>query len=152
MARRCVEADSDDSDASRRGGSDGPLTKGSIMERSSAIGGNAPLGDPLGSSSQPATSARFDAAAQSAHQAVDKVAGKANAQVEQLTGTAHRVVSGTANAVNSAAELASTLPEQAKEVQAKLSDSACSAIRARPVSAVAGAVVVGYLLGRLARF
>jgi hypothetical protein len=152
MARGRVEADSDDSDASRRGGADAPLTKGLIMERSPAIGGNTPLGENLNHASQPAAGPRFDGAAQTAHQAVDKVAGKANAQVDRLSGTAHRLVSGTADAANSAAELASTLPEQAKEVQTKFTESACAAIRTRPISAVAGAVVAGYLLGRLARF
>jgi hypothetical protein len=151
MAYRRIEAHSDDLDASRRGGADAPLTKGPIMERSPAIGGNTPLGESMSQPSQAAAAARFDAAAQSAHQAVDKVAGKATAQVDRLSGTAHRVVSGTAEAANSAAELASTLPDQAKEVQTKFTESTCTAIRARPLSAVAGALVVGYLLGRLAR-
>jgi len=44
-----------------------------------------------------------------------------------------------------------TLPDQAKEVQTKLTESACASIRARPLASVAGALVVGYLLGRLAR-
>jgi len=50
-----------------------------------------------------------------------------------------------------AADWASTLPDQAKEMQTKLTESACASIRARPLATVAGALVVGYLLGRLAR-
>jgi hypothetical protein len=37
------------------------------------------------------------------------------------------------------------------EVQTRLTESVCTSIRARPIATVAGALVVGYLLGRLAR-
>jgi len=36
-------------------------------------------------------------------------------------------------------------------VQTKITQAACASIRARPISTVAGALVIGYLLGRLAR-
>ena len=60
-------------------------------------------------------------------------------------------IDGAADAASSAAEWASALPDQARGMQSKLTESACASIRARPLTTVAGALVVGYLLGRLAR-
>jgi ElaB/YqjD/DUF883 family membrane-anchored ribosome-binding protein len=79
------------------------------------------------------------------------MADKASAQVDRLKGTAHRAVDAAADTATSAAEWASAIPEQARQVQTRLTDSASASIRARPITTVAGALVVGYLLGRLAR-
>lgn len=95
--------------------------------------------------------ATVENAAQSAHQATDKVADKATAGVGQLSGTAHRAINGAADAATHAADWASTIPEQAQQLQAHFVESASVSIRARPLTTVAGALVVGYLLGRLAR-
>jgi hypothetical protein len=119
------------------------------MDRSTTMGGNPPLGGNTTPPSYP--NPKLDAATQSAHQTVDKVADKASAQVDRLTGSAHRAVDGAADAANNAAAWVSTLPDQAKEAQSKFTESACASIRARPLSAVAGALAVGYLLGRIAR-
>jgi ElaB/YqjD/DUF883 family membrane-anchored ribosome-binding protein len=121
------------------------------MDRSTTMSGNSPLGGNSNPSSYPTGNAKLEGAAQTAHQAVDKVADKATAQLDRLSGTAHRAVNSAADAAGSAAEWASSLPEQAKEVQTKFTESACASIRARPLSTVAGALVVGYLIGRLAR-
>jgi hypothetical protein len=120
------------------------------MDRSTTMGGT-PLGGNSNPASYPNPNAKLDSAAQSAHHTVDRVADKATAQVDRLTGTAHRAVDSAADAANTAADWVSTLPEQAREVQSKFSESACASIRARPLSTVAGALVVGYLLGRIAR-
>ncbi len=119
------------------------------MDRSTTMGGNSPLSGNTNPASYP--NAKLESAAQTAHQTVDKVADTASAQVDRLSGTAHRAVNSAADAANTAAEWASTLPEQAKEVQSKFTESACASIRARPLSAVGGALVIGYLLGRIAR-
>jgi ElaB/YqjD/DUF883 family membrane-anchored ribosome-binding protein len=111
------------------------------MERSTTLGGNSPLGS--STTSNPAASVQN--AAQAAHQTVDGIADKASAQVDRLSGTAHRTVDRAADAAGSALE-------QAKQVQTRVTEAACASIRARPISTVAGAVVIGYLLGRLARF
>lgn len=117
------------------------------MDRTTTIGGNTPVGVNTNPLSNPATSAKIENAAQTAHQTVDKVADKATAQVDRLSGAAHRAVDGTADA----AAWASSIPEQAKQVQSRVTDVACQSIRAHPLYAVAGAVTIGYLLGRLAR-
>ena len=118
------------------------------MDPSTTIGGNTPLGT---NTSNPAGNARVEGAAQTAHRTVDSLADKATAQVGRVSGTAHRAVNTAADAASSAAEWASGVPEQAKQVQTKLTEAACDSIRARPIVAVAGALVVGYLLGRLGR-
>ncbi len=114
------------------------------MDRSTTFGANTSLGgtNPL---SNPMTSATVENAAQTAHQAVDNARESASAKVDRLSGTAHR-------AVDRAAEVASSAVEQAKQVQTKVTEAACSSIRARPIATVAGALVAGYLLGRLARW
>src|SRR5450631_4006494 len=104
------------------------------MDRTTPIGGS-PTGS--GSRANP-VSAQVEDAAQAAHQTTDKIADKAMAQADRLSGTAHRVVDSAADAASSAPEWASATPEQAKQVQAQLTDAASASIRARPISIVAG--------------
>jgi ElaB/YqjD/DUF883 family membrane-anchored ribosome-binding protein len=104
-----------------------------------------------GSSAANSLNAKVEGAAKSAHQATDRVADKATAEVDRLSGTAHRAINSAADAATSAADWASTIPEEAKQVQTRLTESASASIRARPIATVAGALAVGYLLGRLAR-
>jgi hypothetical protein len=94
---------------------------------------------------------KIESAAQTAHKVVDTVADKTTAQVDRLSSTAHRAVDKTAGAATQAAGWASTLPDQAMEVHTRFTESVCTSIRARPIATVAGALVVGYLLGRIAR-
>src|SRR5437899_2777633 len=113
------------------------------MDRTTATMGN------LGTGSNVANplSGKVEGVVQAAHQATDKIAEKATVQVDRLSGTAHRAINSAADTATSAAEWASNIPQQAN----KLSEAACTSIRARPIATVAGALVVGYLLGRIAR-
>ena len=104
-----------------------------------------------GSAANPA-SAKIEDVAQTVHQTTDRIADKTASQVDRLSGTAHRAVNSAADAASSAAEWASAIPEQAKQVQAQFTEAASASIRARPIAIVGGALVVGYLLGRLARY
>ena len=104
-----------------------------------------------GSSAANPVSAKVEGAAKSAHQATDQLADRAIAGVDRLSGTAHSAIDSAADAATSAADWASTIPEEAKQVQARFTESASASIRARPIATVAGALVVGYLIGRLAR-
>jgi ElaB/YqjD/DUF883 family membrane-anchored ribosome-binding protein len=99
----------------------------------------------------PNTNPKIENVAQTAHKVVDTVADKTTAQVDRLSSTAHRAVDRTAGAATQAAGWASALPDQAMEVQSRLTESVCTSIRARPIATVAGALVIGYLLGRIAR-
>jgi hypothetical protein len=92
-----------------------------------------------------------ESAAMTAHQVADRVADSVTLQVGRLSDTAHRGVNGVADVAKTAADWTSTIPEQAKQVQTRLAETACASVRARPLQTLAGAAVVGYLLGRLAR-
>ncbi len=117
------------------------------MDRSTTTTGN------LAGGNHPANplNSKVDDAARSAHRATDQVADNATAAVDQLSGATHRSINSAADATTSAAEWGSSVVEQAKQVQTRLTESASASIRARPLSTVAGALAVGYLLGRLAR-
>jgi ElaB/YqjD/DUF883 family membrane-anchored ribosome-binding protein len=117
------------------------------MERTPTLGGNLTAD----SNDTNPLSAKVDGAAQAAHQTTDKIADKATAQVDRSAKAVHRAVDGAASSAMSAAEWASTIAEQAKQAHTQLTESASASIRARPIATVAGALVIGYLLGRLAR-
>lgn len=114
------------------------------MDRTTAMGGNDTA---LGGANPVPGSAKVDNAVVAAHQTVDRVADKAAVQVDRLSGSAHRAVNSAADAATTATAWASTIPEQAN----KLGEAVCTSIRARPIATVAGALIVGYLLGRIAR-
>ena len=111
------------------------------------------LGDRIGGSkAADPVRAKVEGAASAAHRTTDDLASGASAQVERLSGTAHRAIDGAADAATTAAGWAAALPEQARQIQTGLTESASASIRARPLATVAGALAIGYLLGRLARF
>src|ERR1700730_10616668 len=115
------------------------------MDRTTPMGGSR---TGTGSAANPA-SGKIEDVAQTAHQTTDRIADKAASQVDRLSGTAHRAVDSAAHAASSAAEWASAVPEQAKQVQTRLTEAASASIRERPIAIVAGALVIGYLLGRI---
>jgi ElaB/YqjD/DUF883 family membrane-anchored ribosome-binding protein len=113
------------------------------MTTTGSLAGATHLANPLTS--------KVEDAARSAHRATDQAADKATAAVDQFSGTTHRAINSAADATNSAAEWAASVTKQAKQAQTRLTESASTSIRARPLSTVAGALAIGYLLGRLAR-
>jgi ElaB/YqjD/DUF883 family membrane-anchored ribosome-binding protein len=118
------------------------------MDRTTPMGGNR---TGSGSAANPA-SAKIEDLAQTAHQTTDRIADEAASQVDRLSGTAHRAVNSAADAASSAAQWASAIPEQAKQVQTRLTEAASASIHKRPIAIVAGSLAVGYLLGRLTRY
>ena len=119
------------------------------MDRTTPMGGSLTVSGNQANPNANPLNAKIEDAAQVAHQTTDKVADKAMAQVDGLSGTAHRAVNSAADAASSAAEWASAIPEQAKQVQTRLTEAASASIREHPIAIVAGALVVGYLLGRI---
>ena len=116
------------------------------MERTTTVAGNLPasnLNNPINST--------VDGAAQAAHKTTDKIADKAAVQVDRSAAAVHRAVDGAADAANLTADWASATFDQAQQVTTRFAESASASIRARPITTVAGVLVVGYLLGRLAR-
>ena len=118
-----------------------PLTSGATR----TTGASNPL-------SSTTLGSRAESLAQTANRTIDDAAERVSSGVGRMSGAAHRAVDNAAGAATSAAEWASSLPDQAKEAQARFTEAACESIRARPIASVAGALVVGYLVGRLARF
>ncbi|MEO8738661.1 MAG: hypothetical protein ABI537_03045 [Casimicrobiaceae bacterium] len=106
---------------------------------------------PTGNSSASGNNPRVESAASVAHEAVDRIADSATAKVDRVSGSVHRAVNQTADAASLAADWATSIPEQARKAQVTMTDSVCTAIRARPLATLAGGIVAGYLLGRLAR-
>ena len=95
---------------------------------------------------------KVDSAARGAHEATDKIAEKTAAQVDRARDTAHRAVDSAAASAVSAADTASAMIRRADEARVELVASTNGFIRARPLATVAGALVAGYLLGRIARW
>jgi len=126
------------------------------MDQSLARGGNPSFGgntNPNGTTSPSNAAATDDVegAAQTVHRTLDNVEDQATSQVDRLSGAAHQAVNAGEDLATSAAQLASTLPEQAAQIQTRITEAACNSIRARPIATVAGAALIGYMLGRRAR-
>jgi len=117
------------------------------MERTATLDGNLTSANQL---TNPVNSA-VETAAQTAHKATDKIADKAAMQADRSAAAVHRAVESAADAATSTAAWASGTFEQAQQVKARLTESASASIRARPIATVVGVLIVGYLLGRLAR-
>lgn len=86
-----------------------------------------------------------------AHQAVDRMAEKATPVLERASSSAHRTIDKVADA---AAPVANWAAENSRQIGAKTTEftETCNGyIRARPLVAVAGALTIGYLAGRLLR-
>jgi hypothetical protein len=121
------------------------------MDRTTPMGGSLTVSGNQANPNANPLNAKIEDAAQVAHQTTDKIADEAMAQVDGLSGTAHRAVNSAANVASSVVEWASAIPEQAEQVQAQLTELTRASIRARPIAAIAGVLVIGYLLGRLRR-
>ena len=86
-----------------------------------------------------------------AHQAVDKAAEKAQPVLERASSAAHRTIDKVADVAVPAAQWAT---ESGKQIAAKSGEftEVCSGyVRARPFTAIAGAIAIGYLIGRITR-
>ena len=121
------------------------------MDRTTPMGGSPTVSGSQANPNANPLNAKIEDSAQVAHQTTDKIADEAMAQVDGLSGTAHRAVNSAADVASSVVEWASAIPEQAEQVQAQLTELTRASIRARPIAAIAGVLVIGYLLGRLRR-
>jgi hypothetical protein len=119
--------------------------KGNTMERT------MPASGPCPTSSAGLITDKIDSAAAAAHKATDSAADRATAQVDRLSGAAHGAVDSATAATKSLADSASDLSQQAAQLHTQLKESASASIRANPLMTLAGALAVGYVLGRLAR-
>lgn len=110
------------------------------------------LGQPFSASRAPGATelgASVDSAVSTAHSAVDGGSAKAKSAIDSTTSAAHDAVNKTADGVQAAAAAASTVVDAATEKATDLAGLLANPVRDRPLTAVAGAFAVGYLLARL---
>lgn len=113
-------------------------------------GGSSPHGLTTSATvNQVTTAAKVGNAAASAHESIEEVADSALAQVNRLSGSAHQAVNNAADAATAASNWAMDAADQVQQTASNIGDSACASIRARPLATMAGALVIGYLIGRL---
>jgi len=82
---------------------------------------------------------------------VDNVATKAAPALQTATDKAHATIDTVADAGKSAAEWVSTNGADLADRTGALLDGCATKVRARPFFAVAGALAIGYLVGRVMR-
>jgi len=90
-------------------------------------------------------------AASRAHHMVDDVAQKATPAVQSATAVAHQTIDKVATAGASAAEWVTANTKQLADRSAAIADAASGQVRARPLISVAGALVLGFFIGRVFR-
>jgi ElaB/YqjD/DUF883 family membrane-anchored ribosome-binding protein len=103
--------------------------------------GNNPMGD----------SGRLAEKADRAHEAVDRAAEKAAPMLERASTVAHKTIDKVAGAAMPAAQWASESGRQLATRGSEVADQATEFVRARPLATVAGALAIGYLLGKMSR-
>jgi len=86
-----------------------------------------------------------------AHQAVDKAAEKAQPAIERASSAAHRTIDKVADAAAPAAQWAAESGKQIATKSGELTEVCSSYVRARPFVSIAGALAIGYFVGRITR-
>jgi ElaB/YqjD/DUF883 family membrane-anchored ribosome-binding protein len=107
----------------------------SLAGTSALTAGNNPLSD----------------AADHAHQVVDKAAEKAVPTLERAQAAAHRTIDKVADKAAPVAEWAAENSRSVVNRSTELAGAWGNHVRERPLASIAGALAVGYLLGRLMR-
>jgi ElaB/YqjD/DUF883 family membrane-anchored ribosome-binding protein len=88
-------------------------------------------------------------AADRAHQAIDRAAEKAAPVLDRARTGVHNTVDKVADTAATSVEWAAQNTKVLAQKGGELSEVACAYVRERPLVAVAGALALGYLVGRL---
>jgi ElaB/YqjD/DUF883 family membrane-anchored ribosome-binding protein len=86
-----------------------------------------------------------------AHNAVDRSAHKAAPAVERVQAAAHRTIDKVAGKAAPAVEWAADRRRRLVRRSSKVADTYGNYVRERPLMSIAGALAVGYVLGRVMR-
>ena len=86
-----------------------------------------------------------------AHQAVDKAAEKAQPVLERASSAAHRTIDKVADVAVPAAQWATESGKQIATKSGELTEVCSGYVRARPFTSIAGAIAIGYFIGRITR-
>lgn len=102
----------------------------------------------MNTTTAPSTST-VDSAADQAHRVVDLAREKAAPIVARAATAAHRTIDTVAGATAPAAEWVSVNRKQLATKSTEFADACTNQVRARPFVSVAGALALGYLIGKL---
>lgn len=108
------------------------------------------LGNPK-TIADPALGDTVAALAGRAHHTIDDAAGMARPAVERASAAAHRSIDKLADSAIPAADWAAERSRKLVTRSTEIADSCSGYVRERPFASVAGAVAIGYLIGRLMR-
>lgn len=89
--------------------------------------------------------------AERAHQAIDRAAGKAVPALDRARAGAHDTVDKVADSAASGVDWAAENTKVIARKGSELTEVAGGYVRDRPLVTLAGALAIGYLLGRLMR-
>ena len=92
-----------------------------------------------------------DKAADKAHDAVERVADKIRPTINRVTESAHQTIDRLADKAVPAAEWAEDKAGRAQDQAQRFAVQCGTMVRDRPVTMLAAAAAVGYLLGRVMR-
>lgn len=90
-------------------------------------------------------------AANLAHEAVNTVAEKATPVIDRAASAAHRTINRAADAAMPAAEWASNSGQAIATQSTHAVDVCSSYVRERPLTAVLGALAIGFFVGKVLR-
>ncbi|MEO6565415.1 MAG: hypothetical protein ABIO63_05220 [Casimicrobiaceae bacterium] len=90
-------------------------------------------------------------AAAKAHNTVDSAVSKAGPVVDKAAELAHRTINRVADAAAPAADWALQSGQQVTAKYNSALDTCAATVRERPIAIVAGALLLGYLVGRFQR-
>ena len=87
--------------------------------------------------------------AERAHQAIDRAADKATPALDRVRTGAHNTIDKVADSAATGVDWATENSKVIARKGSDLTEVACGYVRERPIATVAGAVALGYLIGRL---
>ena len=90
-------------------------------------------------------------AAAGAHDVVDRAAQKAAPAIDRVANAAHRTIDKAAEAATPAAQWVGDQGSKLANTSTDLAEACSTQIRAQPLVAVGGALVLGYIFGKLMR-
>jgi ElaB/YqjD/DUF883 family membrane-anchored ribosome-binding protein len=86
-----------------------------------------------------------------AHDALDSAIDKAAPAVNRMVDKAHATIDRVAQSAVPAAEKVQSAMHKANDTSVKLAEACATSVRERPLTALASAAAIGYILGRVMR-
>ena len=119
------------------------------MENSTSTAGNNPSGHANSNSTVDAVQRGVDTAGSALHSTIDKVADPARNTVDRVATAAHETVDKLASNASHVAERFSDQAQWVSQAPNRALEGSKTWVQDKPFEAVAAAVALGFLLGRL---